>query len=181
MALELMPDGKTFKKLNKTQYTALNNYYKRLHDRPITQELGLPIGLAILGGLGAIAYIFRQHILDDFDKQKKTLLDWVIDGVKSIPTRAFEWSVEQGFDIGTTISGIDLTKPTGEAAEVYGKDVNICSQYEYDLINLYQKSEDASFWEKPLYGVGIRQKLKGMKKAGCSKPPFVEQKNWDRV
>jgi len=128
MGLELMPDGKTFKKLNSTQYKALNNYYRRLHDVPLTQSLGLPIGLAVAGTIGAIAYIFRQQILDDFDKQKKTLLDWIVDGVKSIPTRAFEGSVEQGFDIGTVISGIDLTKPTGEATEVYGEGVNICSQ-----------------------------------------------------
>ena len=176
-----MPDGKTFKKLNRTQYTALNNYYRRLHDVPLTQSLALPIGLVVAGGLGGLAYVFKEELIDEFKEQKEALWTWIVEGIKSIPAKTFGWSVEQGFEIGTVISGIDLTKPTGEATEVYGEGVNICSQYEYDLINLYQKSEDAAWWEKPLYGVGIRQKLKGMKKAGCSKPAFVEQKNWDRV
>ena len=181
MGLELMPDGVTFKKLNKTQHAALNNYYKRLHDKPITQDLALPMGLVILGGIGSIAYIFKDDIKKEFEEQKEALWTWIVNGIKNIPAKTFGWTVEQGFEIGTTISGIDLTKPTGEAAEVFGEGVNICSQYEYDLINLYQQREDASWWEKPLLGVGIRQKLKGMKKAGCSKPPFTSQKNWDRV
>jgi hypothetical protein len=181
MGLELMPDGKTFKKLNAVQEKAVNRYYRRLHDVPLTQSLALPIGLAVLGGIGAIAYIFKDDIKKEFEEQKEALWVWIVEGIKNIPAKTFGWTVEQGFEIGTVISGVDLTKPTGEATEVFGEGVNVCSQYEYDLINLYQKSEDASFWEKPLYGVGIRQKLKGMKKAGCSRPPFVEQKNWDRV
>ena len=181
MGLELMPDGKTFKKLNAVQEKAVNRYYRRLHDVPLTQSLALPIGLAVLGGIGAIAYIFKDDIKKEFEEQKEALWVWIVEGIKNIPAKTFGWSVEQGFEIGTTISGIDLTKPTGEAAEVFGEGVNVCSQYEYDLINLYQQREDAAWWEKPLYGVGIRQKLKGMKKADCSKPAFVEQKNWDRV
>ena len=181
MALELMPNGVTFKKLNATQYKALNRYYKRLHDRPLSQDLALPIGLVIAGGLGALAYVFKEDIIEEFKEQKKALWTWITEGIKSIPAKTFGWSVEQGFEIGTVISGIDLTKPTGEAETIYGKGIDICSQYEYDLANLYQQSEDASFLERPLYGVGIWSKLKGMKKAGCRKPPFVEQKNWDRV
>ena len=181
MGLELMPDGKTFKKLNAVQEKAVNRYYRRLHDVPLTQSLALPIGLVVVGGIGAIAYIFKDDIKKEFEEQKEALWTWIVNGIKSIPTKSYGWIADQGFEVGTVISGIDLTKPTGEAVEVYGEGVNICSQYEYDLINLYQKSEDAAWWEKPLLGVGIRQKLKGMKKAGCSKPPFVEQKNWDRV
>jgi hypothetical protein len=181
MGLELMPDGVTFKKLNKTQHAALNNYYKRLHDKPLSQDLALPIGLVVAGGIGAIAYVFKDEMIKEFEEQKEALWTWIVNGIKSIPTKSYGWIADQGFEVGTVISGIDLTKPTGEATEVFGEGVNICSQYEYDLINLYQKREDAGFFEKPLYGVGIRQKLKGMKKAGCSKPPFTSQKNWDRV
>ena len=176
-----MPDGKTFKKLNAAQEKAVNNYYKRIHDKPLTETLGLPIGLAVLGGIGAIAYIFKDDIKKEFEEQKEALSTWIVEGLKSVPAKTFSWIADQGFEAGTVISGIDLTKPTGEATEVFGEGVNICSQYEYDLINLYQKREDAGFFEKPIYGVGIRQKLKGMKKAGCSKPPFTSQKNWDRI
>ena len=76
MALELMPDGKTFKKLNRTQEKAMNRYYKRLHEVPLTQSLSLPIGLAVLGGIGAIAYVFKDEIKKAFDEQEKALFDW---------------------------------------------------------------------------------------------------------
>ena len=55
MTLELMPDGKTFKKLNATQEKALKRYYKRAQDKPLIRDLALPVGLAVLGGIGAIA------------------------------------------------------------------------------------------------------------------------------
>ena len=88
MALELMPDGKTFKKLNSTQKKALDTYYKRLHDKPITQDLALPMGLVILGGIGAMAYIFKDDIKKEFEEQKEALWDWVIGGIKSLPKKA---------------------------------------------------------------------------------------------
>ena len=43
MGLELMPDGKTFKKLNAVQEKALKRYYKRTRDKPWQETLGLPI------------------------------------------------------------------------------------------------------------------------------------------
>jgi len=176
MGLELMPDGVTFKKLNATQYKALNNYYKRLHDRPISQELGLPIGLAVLGGIGAMAYIFKDEMKKEFEEQEKAFFTWI----KELPAKAGISIFDIGFDIGKTVTGIDLTKPSGEAAEVFGPDVNICSQYEYDLINL--RNRDPFWpWEKAAVGLTIREKLVGMKKEGCSKPPFINQKNWDKA
>ena len=87
MALELMPNG-TFKKLNATQTNALDRYYKRLHNKPITQELALPVGLIILGGIGAMAYIFKDDIKKEFEEQKEALWDWVIGGIKSLPKKA---------------------------------------------------------------------------------------------
>jgi len=180
MGLELMPDGATFKKLNSTQKKALDTYYKRLHDKPLSQDLALPLGLVILGGIGAMAYIFKDDIKKEFEEQKEALWDWVIGGIKSLPAKTFGWSVEQGFDIGKIITGIDLSKPSGEAAEVFGPDVNICSQYEYDLINL--RNRDPFWpWEKIAVGTAIQQKLSGMKQNGCSRPPFIDEKNWDRA
>jgi len=96
MALELMPDGKTFKKLNAVQEKAVNRYYKRLHDKPLSQDLALPIGLVILGGIGAIAYIFKDDIKKEFEEQKEALWTWIIGGLKNIPAKTFGWSVEQG-------------------------------------------------------------------------------------
>ena len=77
MTLELMPDGKTFKKLNATQEKALKRYYKRLHDRPITQELGLPIGLAVLGGIGAIAYVFKDELKTYLANKEEDVVTWI--------------------------------------------------------------------------------------------------------
>ena len=176
MGLELMPDGKTFKKLNATQEKALKRYYKRSQDKPLIQDLSLPIGLAVAGTIGAIAYIFKEKIGEEFDKQKEDFTTWVW----KLPQGILSWSIEQGFDIGKIITGIDLSKPSGEAAEVFGPDVNICSQYEYDLINL--RNRDPCWpWEKIAVGTAIQQKLSGMKKNGCSKPPFIDQKNWNRA
>ena len=77
MGLELMPDGVTFKKLNATQEKALKGYYKRLHNRPLTQELGLPIGLAVLGVIGAMAYILKDKLkIPEFEiPDAKTLVE----------------------------------------------------------------------------------------------------------
>ena len=83
-----MPDGKTFKKLNSTQKKALDTYYKRLHDKPLSQDLALPMGLVILGGIGAMAYIFKDDIKKEFEEQKEALWDWVIGGIKSLPKKA---------------------------------------------------------------------------------------------
>ena len=88
MTLELMLDGKTFKKLNSTQKKALDTYYKRLHDKPLSQDLALPMGLVILGGIGAMAYIFKDDIKKEFEEQKEALWDWVIGGIKSLPKKA---------------------------------------------------------------------------------------------
>jgi len=176
MALTLMPDGKTFKKLNAVQEKALKNYYNRLHDKPLTETLGIPIGLAVLGGIGALAYIFRDEIKKEFEEQEKAFVDWL----KGLPAKVGVGFFDLGFDIGKTVTGTDLTKPSGEAAEVFGPDVSICSQYEYDLINL--RNRDPFWpWEIAAVGLGIREKLKGMKKEGCSKPPFIDQDNWDRA
>ena len=176
MALTLMPDGKTFKKLNAAQEKALKNYYNRLHDKPLTETLGVPIGLAVLGGIGALAYIFRDEIKKEFEEQEKAFVDWL----KGLPAKVGVGFFDLGFDIGKTVTGTDLTKPSGEAAEVFGPDVSICSQYEYDLINL--RNRDPFWpWEKAAVGLAIREKLVGMKKEGCSKPPFIDQKNWDRI
>ena len=176
MGLELMPDGKTFKKLNAVQEKALKRYYKRAQDKPLIRDLALPIGLAVLGGIGAIAYVFKGELQKSFEEQEKAFLTWI----KELPTKAGISIFDIGFDIGKTISGIDFTKPSGEAAEVFGPDVNICSQYEYDLINL--RNRDPFWpWEKAAVGLAIREKLVGMKKEGCSKPPFIDQKNWDRA
>ena len=174
MALQLMPDGKTFKKLNATQEKALNRYYKRLHDKPLTQSLGLPISLAVLGGIGAIAYVFKDELQKAFEEQKEDFFTWI----KGLPAKAGVSLFDIGFDIGKTITVTDLTKPTGEAVEIFGPDVNICTQYEYDIITL--RNRDPFWpWEVTAVGLAIREKLKGMKKEGCSKPPFIDQDNWD--
>ena len=77
MALELMPDGKTFKKLNRTQEKAMNRYYKRLHEVPLTQSLSLPIGLAVLGGIGAIAYVFKDELKTYLADKEEDVVTWI--------------------------------------------------------------------------------------------------------
>ena len=72
-----MPDGKTFKKLNAVQEKALKRYYKRAQDKPLIRDLALPIGLAVLGGIGAIAYVLKDKLkIPELDiPDAKTLIE----------------------------------------------------------------------------------------------------------
>ena len=140
------------------------------------QDLSLPIGLAVLGGIGAFAYVFKGELQKSFEEQEEAFLTWI----KELPKKFGISIFDIGFDIGKAISGIDFTKPSGEAVEVFGPDVNICSQYEYDLINL--RDRDPFWpWEKVAVGLAIREKLVGMKKTVVLNRHLLTKKIRDRA
>ena len=97
MALELMPDGVTFKKLNKTQEKALERYYQRAHGKPLAETVGLPLlagGVVITGAIGAIAYIFRDEIKTTYEEEKEKFFDWFFGGIASLPKKAVVATVD---------------------------------------------------------------------------------------
>ena len=177
MPIAAIPQGVELRKISSVQQKALDKLLENQNGTSL-KNTALAVGIpSIFLGVGALAFLFRDEIKEAL-KEEWTGIKGFAEG---IPTGIFTGTIESGFALGREITGIDLEATTGRAAEVFGPDVGICQQYEYDLVELAQRTEDAAWWEKPALGLGIRQKLKGMKKAGCSKPAFTPQTDWDRV
>jgi hypothetical protein len=195
MALTLMPDGKTFKKLNAAQEKALKGYYNRLHDKPLTETLGMPIGLAVLGGIGALAYIFRDEIKNTFAEQKEELFTWLF----SLPKKA---AVAAGGGVAGAI--IDLEDalfpqnpinpeyiqldpilnpdgtttprpPTGpfSRCQRWGLDAN-------DWLAVAQSYEgDLGYIETTIGALAAARIIKNMKKEDCPRPLAFTVAQWE--
>ena len=70
--LELMPDGETFKKLGAAQSAALERYYKRekdsLLDKTVPNLVGAGIPVLVGVAVVAIAYVFKEQLVEEKDK-----------------------------------------------------------------------------------------------------------------
>ena len=133
MGLELMPDGKTFKKLNAVQEKALKRYYRRSRDKPWQETLGLPIlagGVVITGAIGAIAYIFRDQIKTTFEESKEEFFEWIF----SLPKKG---AVAAGGGVADAIVNVGdaLFGPEGTLALFTGKGLDEPINKEYILLN----------------------------------------------
>ena len=180
MPITAIPAGIELRKISSTQKKALDELLKKQDGYSVLNTavlVGIP---ALVLGLGAAAYLFKdeiKEIIPEIIEEAKTFAKGVAAGI-------FVGSVEAGFGLAKEITGIDLEATTGQAAEIFGPDIGICEQYEYDLVSLAQRVDDTPDWrldKKILLGVGIRSKLKGMKAAGCPKPPFTPPEDWNRV
>jgi len=175
MALELMPDGKTFKKLNATQYKALNNYYKRLHDRPITQELGLPIGLAILGGMGAIAYVFKDELQQYLKDKEEDVITWI----KGLPAAGGGVVADAIINLGDAIFPANPATP--EYISVGGRTVGPltrCKRWEMDATSWLEKVQ-AGDYNTVQAALAAKRIISNMKKEGCSRPLAFTVAQWE--
>ena len=176
MPITAIPQGVEIRKITAVQKRALDELLGRQKETSLSNTailVGIP---ALVVGLGAIAYIFKDELKENWEDIKAQITDLPGDVGTSI--------LDVGFDLAKDLGVTDLQETTGTAETIYGEDIDKCSSYEYDLINLYQRADDTSDYNLPAkaaIGLGIREKLKGMKKAGCSKPAFVNQSNWDRV
>jgi len=177
MPIAAIPAGVEIRKISAVQKRALDDLMVK-ESGSSAKNTALAVGLpTIVLALGGLAVLFRDEIKEGIKEEWTNLKEFG----EGIPTGVLVGTIESGLALGKEITGVDLEATTGRAEEIYGPDIGICQQYEYDLIELAQRSENAAFWEKPILGLGIRQKLKGMKKAGCDKPPFTPQIDWDRV
>jgi len=178
-----MPDGKTFKKLNSTQYKALNNYYRRLHDVPLTQSLGLPIGLAIAGTIGAIAYIFKDQLSKEFEEQKQDFFTWI----SSLPKKA---AIATGGGVADVLVSIgDLIFPqnplnpeyvvlsAGTPEERTVGPFSRCQRWESDAMDVVTLINEKG--PSTAYALALLRIIKNMKKEGCSKPSVITQAQWE--
>ena len=181
MALELMPDGKTFKKLNATQEKALKRYYKRTHDKPLIRDLALPIGLAVLGGIGAIAYVFKEELQQYLKDKEEDVVTWI----GGLP-RAGGGLVADAI-IGLEGALFPQNPVTPEFIEVGGRTIgplSRCKRWETDAtewLSVKQSKGDLGPAESVVAALAAARIIKNMKKEGCPKPSAFTQAQWDEV
>ena len=181
MGLELMPDGKTFKKLNATQEKALKRYYKRTHDKPLIQDLSLPIGLAVLGGIGAIAYVFKEELQQYLKDKEEDVVTWIA----GLP-RAGGGVVADAI-ISLEGALFPQNPVTPEYIEAGGRTIgplSRCKRWETDAtewLSVKQSKGDLGPAETVIAALAAARIIKNMKKEGCPKPSAFTQAQWDEV
>ena len=185
MALELMPDGKTFKKLNAIQEKAMSRYYRRLHDVPLTQSLALPIGLAVLGGIGALAYVFKDELQLYLKDKEEDVVEWIKGlpvaaggGVADILIKAGDLIFPQNplnpeyiqLDPILNPDGTTTPRPpTGpfSRCQRWGLDAD-------DVVALINEKGPST-----VYALALKRIITNMKKEGCTKPQVITQAQWE--
>ena len=180
MPIAAIPAGVELRKISATQKKALDDLLK-LESGNTTFNTALLVGIpAVFIGLGAAAFLFKDEIKETVKEEWENIKSFA----EGIPAGAFTGTIDAGFALGKEITGVDLEATTGQAAEIFGPDIGICQQYEYDLVSLAQRVDDTPSYrldQKIALGLGIRSKLKGMKAQGCSKPAFTPSEDWSRV
>jgi len=180
MPITAIPAGIELRKISSTQKKALDELLKKQDGYSVLNTavlVGIP---ALVIGLGAAAYLFKDEVKEFVTEEWENIKTFA----KGVPAGIFVGSIDAGFGLAKEITGIDLEATTGQAAEIFGPDIGICQQYEYDLVSLAQRVDDTEWWNYPAQvalGVGIRSKLKGMKAQGCPKPAFTPPEDWSRV
>jgi len=180
-----MPDGKTFKKLNATQEKALKRYYKRSQDKPLIQDLSLPIGLAVAGTIGAIAYIFKDQLLKEFEEQKEDFFPWLF----SLPKKAVLWTgggvADTLVSLVDVVYGLSTNEPvTPEFIIIDGREIgplDRCKRWEADATTWLGNVQAGKFITKLGAALAGNYIIKNMKKDGCSKPLAFTQAQWDDI
>ena len=181
MALELMPDGKTFKKLNSVQEKALKRYYKRAQDKPLIQDLSLPIGLAVLGGIGAIAYVFKDELQQYLKDKEEDVVTWI----KGLPAAGGGVVADAIISLESTLFPQNPVTP--EFIEVGGRTIgplSRCKRWETDAtewLSVKQSKGDLGPAESVVAALAAARIIKNMKKEGCPKPSAFTQAQWDEV
>ena len=180
MPIAAIPQGVEIRKLSAVQNKALQKLLENQNGSS-TKNTALAVGIPTIAlAIGGMAFLFK----DEIKEAVKESWDDIKEFAEGIPAGAFTGAIDAGFALGKEITGVDLEATTGTAAEVFGEGVSLCEQYGYDLVELQQRVDATSKYNVPAIialGIGKRSKLKGMKAAGCSKPPYIDQNDWNRV
>ena len=180
MPIAAIPQGVEIRKLSAVQNKALQKLLENQNGSS-TKNTALLVGIPTIAlAIGGMAFLFK----DEIKEAVKESWDDIKEFAEGIPAGAFTGAIDAGFALGKEITGVDLEATTGTAAEVFGEGVSLCEQYGYDLVELQQRVDATSKYNVPAIialGIGKRSKLKGMKAAGCSKPPYIDQNDWNRV
>ena len=171
--LELMPDGETFQKLTKAQHSALDRYYKRqkpsLIDEVTPSLVGSGLPIIIGTAIGAVAYVFREQLVEEKDAFVGSLGQWFNEGFWSsvvFPVLDPLWKDPK------TPEMVLLNPDANPRDYRYAGPLTRCQRWETDIVDIESKN-----------GGGIDRAfvLRKMKSEGCDKPGFVEAGEWGRV
>ena len=189
MALELLPDGKTFKKLTAAQSKAMDRYYKRARGAPERfAKMALPVSLIAVAGIGALAYVFKDELKAWVDDNVDDFAEWL----KGLPKAA---AVAAGGGVADAIvtTGAVVTEAVGatggpttpEYLTVNGTQIgplSICQRWDNDAVDwltLIQAKPNMGKTEKTIAALAAKRIIKGMKDEGCPKPAAFTQAQWD--
>ena len=188
--LELLPDGKTFQKLNATQTKALDRYYIRLRktnqEDPIktaVDNLPIVIGAGMLAG----AYIFRETIKEEAEEAWEKFKIEALDATGGATYNVLDFAISF-FRPSSELWTGKPAEPESPAEVVLadGQTVTLtqCERYNNDIVDLYGSIPTSGLFlrtRRMLHGLTINDKLDTMKKAGCTKPAGVTQRDWDKA
>lgn len=189
MALELMPDGVTFKKLNAAQTKALKRYYKAKHDRGPLDGLGIPlaIGLPIIlvGSIAAISYVFKDELQEYLNEQKEDVVTWI----KGIPVASGGvvadaiLSVTGGLGLSTNepLNPEYVTLNPGTEHERQVGPFTRCQRWESDAADWLARVQRGGFNTKTGAALAGAYIIKNMKADGCPRPNSITKPQWDDV
>ena len=175
MPIAAIPQGVEIRKISSVQKRALDELLKQQKDQTLLQSAIVtlvPSFTALtLGGLFAYIFIHRDTIADQYEQLKQDF---------------FSGAGKTFTDFGKTITGgaiaADVPSNAPETGTVF-ENMNTCQLFEYDITELFGKMDDAKGNPLAEFAIGynLQQKYAGMKKAGCPKPPRVDQDNWNRA
>ena len=185
-----MPDGKIFKKLNAVQYKALNNYYNRLHDKPISETLGVPLAIGVpivlVGGMAAVAYIFKDEIQTAFKEEKEQFFTWL----KGLPKKAVLGSGGAVADVLVSLGDLIFTEDPQTPPYIllnpedsprdfrYAGPLTRCQRWETDATTWLEKVQSGEY-NTVQAALAAKRIISNMKKEGCSRPQAFTVAQWD--
>ena len=145
------------------------------------QDLSLPIGLAVLGGIGAIAYVFKNELQQYLKDKEEDVVTWI----GGLP-RAGGGLVADAI-IGLEGALFPQNPVTPEFIEVGGRTIgplSRCKRWETDAtewLSVKQSKGDLGPAESVVAALAAARIIKNMKKEGCPKPSAFTQAQWDEV
>lgn len=171
MAVELLPDGSTFKKLTPTETGALDRYYKRgrgdLLDTVIPSLVPsiLFAGVATAGIVVAWSYLKEQDLPTSND-----VSNWLGGGVASVVSGAYSNNPK---------TPAEITLADGSKRQL-----SRCQRWESDAVDWKILNDKFNSFLGDKIGTLIQAThglsiIKNMKREGCSKPTAFTQAQWD--
>ena len=145
------------------------------------RDLALPIGLAVLGGIGAIAYVFKDELKTYLADKEEDVITWI----KGLPAAGGGVVADAIISLESTLFPQNPVTP--EFIEVGGRTIgplSRCKRWETDAtewLSVKQSKGDLGPAESVVAALAAARIIKNMKKEGCLKPSAFTQDQWDEV